>query len=434
MAYALDINDDGVAVGVGFLPADGEAISVAVWWPELTSGPQRLDVELGLDQRSGSRALRVNDRGQILVSGGGRLVLVNPAAGSTQEVLVPFAERPIVLFEAGLNNAGDIVGSVVVDEVDTGEGVYAITHAFRWSAATLEAVDLGTLPGTESSHAYDINDAGQIVGDSAGQPFVWDPVAGVMTALDIPVNPGQISLMRINNAGLVLGSPAVWDLEADALVSAAQRHHCLRHQRGGTRCRQSSPTVVLPAKGSPGTRSRGLPGCSTQPPPTRLRSIAAATSSEPPTLVPRSGRERGDVQPVPDEVSQVTASWYRPVSGAPDRRLADTSRASIINQAHMGYIELEQDCAFLDGPAATAVSGFGGRPWAARPESPRFSLGEVVPFATLATVVEASQIDRRCGKPAMIRRLRRRGPTVRSTRLLGAPFVRDVLCDGAVGR
>ena len=134
-------------------------------------------------------------------------------------MLVPFAERPIVLFEAGLNNAGDVVGSVVVDEVDTGEGVYAVTHAFKWSAATLQAVDLGTLPGTESSHAYDINDAGQIVGDSDGQPFVWDPVAGVMTALDIPVNPGEISLMRINNAGLILGSTAVWDLKADALVS-----------------------------------------------------------------------------------------------------------------------------------------------------------------------------------------------------------------------
>ena len=223
MAYALDINDDGVVVGVGFLPVDGEANSVAVWWPELTSGPQRLDIDLGLDQRSGSRALRVNNRGQILVSGGGgRLILIDPAAGSAQEVLIPFAERPIVLFEAGLNNAGDVVGSVVVDEVDTGEGVYAVTHAFKWSAATLQALDLGTLPGTESSHAYDINDAGQIVGDSDGQPFVWDPVAGVMTALDIPVNPGENSLMRINNAGLILGSPAVWDLKEDALVSTGQ--------------------------------------------------------------------------------------------------------------------------------------------------------------------------------------------------------------------
>ena len=73
MAYALDINDDGVVVGVGFLPVDGEASPVAVWWPDLTSGPQRLDIDLGLDQRSGSRALRVNNRGQILVSGGGEL-------------------------------------------------------------------------------------------------------------------------------------------------------------------------------------------------------------------------------------------------------------------------------------------------------------------------------------------------------------------------
>jgi hypothetical protein len=222
MAYALDINDDGVVVGVGFLPVDGEASPVAVWWPDLTSGPQRLDIDLGLDQRSGSRALRVNNRGQILVSGGGELILIDPASGSTQEVLVPFAERPIVLFEAGLNNAGDVVGSVVVDEVDTGEGVYAVTHAFKWSAATLQAADLGTIPGTESSHAYDINDAGQIVGDSDGLPFVWDPAIGVMTALDIPVNPGEISLMRINNAGLILGSPAVWDLRADALVSTGQ--------------------------------------------------------------------------------------------------------------------------------------------------------------------------------------------------------------------
>lgn len=223
MSAATDINDDGIVVGRGFLPADGEAIDVAVWWPTPTGGPERLAHGLDVPELHGSEALRINDRGQILVRAGSRAAVIDPVAGTTKEVTVPFAEQDLLnLYEAGLNNDGDVVGGVVVDTVYEAEGQHAVGHAFRWDYQTGDAVDLGTLPGAESSRAIAIDDTGRIVGVSDGMPFVWNPADETMRPLG--TTEGQVA--NCNNVGQVIGSSGshttVWDLGTGELTTYEQ--------------------------------------------------------------------------------------------------------------------------------------------------------------------------------------------------------------------
>jgi uncharacterized membrane protein len=215
MSQASDVNEDGVVVGVGYLPTRPNGPPpAAVSWPTVTSAPQRLDRGLA-GAGGGSRALRINDRGQVLVFTSSHAFVMDPATGSSTEIVVPFASTPSLL-EAGMNNHGDVVGSVIVRTVRDAEGQHAVSHAFLWTYTTRTAIDLGTLPGAESSRASAINDAGQIVGESGGHPFYWNPTTHTMRALD----DRDGSASSVNNHAQAVGSAGgrawVWDLDTGA--------------------------------------------------------------------------------------------------------------------------------------------------------------------------------------------------------------------------
>lgn len=92
-----------------------------------------------------------------------------------------------------------------------GVAVLSTSTAANSRPRTYAIVDLGTLPGGQSSQANDINDRAQVVGTSlvngAFQPFLWQN--GVM--MPLPLLPGATggSANAINEQGAIVGSNAV---------------------------------------------------------------------------------------------------------------------------------------------------------------------------------------------------------------------------------
>jgi probable HAF family extracellular repeat protein len=101
----------------------------------------------------------------------------------------------------GLNNAGQVVGSIDSSPSIRGDGV---SHAFITGPNGVGMTDLGTLGGKYSSMAYGINETGQVVGESytaAGEEhaFITGPNGVGMRDL------GALDATGINDAGQVVG-------------------------------------------------------------------------------------------------------------------------------------------------------------------------------------------------------------------------------------
>jgi probable HAF family extracellular repeat protein len=120
----------------------------------------------------------------------------------------------------GVNDNGVGVGAA-----ETASGA---VHAIVWING--ESVDLGALPGGDSSRAFSINNANQITGwahneQGHARPVRWDPVAGGGWAItDLGTLGGNTGWgNRINSAGTVVGRA---DLESG-------RYHAFRADAGG---------------------------------------------------------------------------------------------------------------------------------------------------------------------------------------------------------
>lgn len=149
---------------------------------------------------------------------------VAPNAARTSEARVSRVELGTLggtySYATDVNDAGTVVGWS-----QTASGVY---HAFRWTAVDEDEqgeentdgavsprplIDLGTLPGDQSSRAISITHRGDILGISVGTrttPVVWNS-AGAIAALPIPAPPGggtPVPRDR-NDRGEVIGSNAV---------------------------------------------------------------------------------------------------------------------------------------------------------------------------------------------------------------------------------
>ena len=114
-----------------------------------------------------------------------------------------------------LNDAGTLVGSV---NITSGRSSYSIAAVWTrqngvWTVTLLPG-------GGTSTHAYDINEAGQVAGNGAGA-VLWTPSGDSYTTTIVSADDGQVG--RVDACGRVIGyttasSPRAWIWDAGTIT------------------------------------------------------------------------------------------------------------------------------------------------------------------------------------------------------------------------
>jgi len=190
------INNDGQVVGYRSTTPAGDPH--AVLWE---NGFVR---DLGTLGGSHSQALAINDRGQVVgtsdAGGGGYHAFL-----WQNGVMTDLGTLGGISQAVAINASGQIVGN------SPPEGA-TIVHAFLWENGAM--TDLGTLGGT-SSTAIDINDRGQIIGqssmvDGAYHAFLWQDGAtrdlGTLSGPSLAVGGPSSRPWAINDDGVIVGT------------------------------------------------------------------------------------------------------------------------------------------------------------------------------------------------------------------------------------
>jgi len=186
VSYPLDFNEAGQVIGIrGTWSGEQHGFS----W---TAAGGRVDLTLGGYY---SEVRDLNEAGQVVGLG----------------LTAGFDWRGFLWSAAdGMNDLGSGVRPVVINEVGQVIGTRydmstGVTHAFLWSA-TEGMVDFGTLGGVES-FPQDVNDAGQVIGESytaSGEvhAFSWTATGGMV---DLTLGGSRSRAVAVTNEGQVIG-------------------------------------------------------------------------------------------------------------------------------------------------------------------------------------------------------------------------------------
>lgn len=171
---------------VGYNSPEGEPMQ-AVLWSEAG----------GIKELGPGIALNINDVGQVVGTTNGHAFVWTEATGMVD--IHTLADPPIT-WAFDINNQGQAVGWYSYGcgswwcLIPPGDG------AFLWKQAT-GMVDLNELTGLPLTYAFDINENGQIVGNSDNGPYVWSQESGIQYITNNPKD----SAYSINDAGQVVG-------------------------------------------------------------------------------------------------------------------------------------------------------------------------------------------------------------------------------------
>jgi probable HAF family extracellular repeat protein len=211
---ATGLNDSGTVVGYSNIKGQPATNFVAFQW---TSAGGMINLGT-LSGGSSSAAFEINSAGVVagdsFLSNG-----VVDATSWTNKKIKKLGALPKAIFTAGLdvNDNGDIVGESVF-----GYGPPFTSHGFLWNGSTMK--DLGTLPGGVTSMANSINSSGVIVGQSDGtstkkhwHAVLWNTSGKIQ---DLGVLPGGNYSMAfgVNDSNVVVGYGNLSNNAAHAMV------------------------------------------------------------------------------------------------------------------------------------------------------------------------------------------------------------------------
>jgi probable HAF family extracellular repeat protein len=189
------------------------AVPVLVWPGTAVAAPAYTVVELGAAGSATASANAINDNGQVagtIVSAGFQTSAFIWERGRTR----PLGFNGRATGGSGLNNQGEVVGSVASDHV------YQPGDPLVWSPSGAAGV-LPAPEGDRGGHASAINDAGEVAGTSGYLKAVrWTTFGEPQLLGGLPGGNGEARAYGINNAGQVVGyargaiytpRPFLWD-------------------------------------------------------------------------------------------------------------------------------------------------------------------------------------------------------------------------------
>ncbi len=194
------VNDAGVVAGTGATTTFGSSPLPLVW-----QGGTVAQLPLPLGQTLG-RANDINNSNVAVGSvNAGSLEIGSMYSGGTGTTITTLTPGGCFLRTAfGINDAGLVCG-FGIDPANAARNV-----GFVYDSANNTASEVGALPGFNGALAFDVSNAGHIVGSSmlnqgSGLPFIWTSGGGIQP-VPLPAGTSQGSARGVNSLGWVVGT------------------------------------------------------------------------------------------------------------------------------------------------------------------------------------------------------------------------------------
>lgn len=194
------VNDSGTVAGTGSTTSFGSSPLPLIWQGGVVS---QLPLPAG---ETIARANDINNAGIVVgsVNGGSLERAFFHNAGLSTVITATGPGGTIMTTAFSINNSGVAVGNGI-DPNNAARNV-GMVYDINTNAMT----EVGALPGFNGALAFDISNAGHVVGSSmlnqgSGLPFIWTSTGG-MVAVPLPAGTSQAGARGVNSSGWVVGT------------------------------------------------------------------------------------------------------------------------------------------------------------------------------------------------------------------------------------